>query len=75
MSRIDNDHWAVGIRGFADQFSKSMLVMVDGRSLYTPLFAGVYWALQDGIFLKTLNVSKSFEDRAARSGARTRSPV
>ena len=52
VSRIDNDHWAVGIRGFADQFSKSMLVMVDGRSLYTPLFAGVYWALQDGILLE-----------------------
>ena len=52
VSRIDNDHWAVGIRGFADQFSKSMLVLVDGRSLYTPLFAGVYWALQDGIVLE-----------------------
>ena len=52
VSRIDNDHWAVGIRGFADQFSKSMLVLVDGRSLYTPLFAGVYWALQDGILLE-----------------------
>src|SRR4029079_14937460 len=46
------DHWAIGIRGFADQFSKSMLVMVDGRSLYTPLFAGVYWALQDGVMLE-----------------------
>jgi iron complex outermembrane recepter protein len=52
VSRIDNDHWAVAIRGFADQFSKSMLVLVDGRSLYTPLFAGVYWALQDGILLE-----------------------
>jgi iron complex outermembrane receptor protein len=47
VSRIDEDHWAVGIRGFADQFSKSILVLMDGRSLYTPLFAGVYWALQD----------------------------
>jgi iron complex outermembrane receptor protein len=53
VSRIDdNDHWAVGIRGFADQFSKSMLVLIDGRSLYTPLFAGVYWALQDGLLLE-----------------------
>ena len=26
-----------------------MLVLVDGRSLYTPLFAGVYWALQDAL--------------------------
>jgi iron complex outermembrane recepter protein len=52
VSRIDQDHWAVGIRGFADQFSKSMLVLVDGRSLYTPLFAGVSWGLQDGILLQ-----------------------
>jgi iron complex outermembrane receptor protein len=49
VSRIDEDHWAVGIRGFADQFSKSILVLIDGRSLYTPLFAGVYWALQDTV--------------------------
>jgi iron complex outermembrane receptor protein len=54
VSRSDTDHWAVGIRGFADQFSKSMLVMVDGRSLYTPLFAGVSWSLQDGIMLEDI---------------------
>jgi iron complex outermembrane receptor protein len=54
VSRIDNAHWAVGIRGFADQFSKSMLVLVDGRSLYTPLFAGVYWGLQDGLLLEDI---------------------
>jgi iron complex outermembrane recepter protein len=52
VSRSDGDHWSVGIRGFADQFSKSMLVMVDGRSIYTPLFAGVYWAQQDGLLLQ-----------------------
>ena len=55
VSRIDQDHWAVGIRGFADQFSKSMLVLVDGRSLYTPLFAGVAWGLQDGILLEDVD--------------------
>jgi iron complex outermembrane recepter protein len=54
VSRIDQDHWAVGIRGFADQFSKSMLVLVDGRSLYTPLFAGVAWGLQDGLLLEDI---------------------
>jgi iron complex outermembrane receptor protein len=47
VSRIDADHWAVGIRGFADQFSKSMLVLIDGRSIYTPLFAGMYWPAHD----------------------------
>ena len=55
VSRSDNDHWSVGIRGFADQFSKSMLVLVDGRSIYTPLFAGVYWALQDGVVLEDID--------------------
>jgi len=55
VSRIDQDHWAVGIRGFADQFSKSLLVLMDGRSLYTPLFAGVYWALDDGIMIEDVD--------------------
>ena len=54
VSRSDTGHWSVGIRGFADQFSKSMLVLVDGRSIYTPLFAGVYWALQDGLMLEDI---------------------
>jgi iron complex outermembrane receptor protein len=47
VARIDSDHWAVGIRGFGGEFSKSLLVLIDGRSVYSPLFAGVYWQLQD----------------------------
>jgi len=47
VARIDSDHWAVGVRGFADSFSKSLLVLIDGRSIYTPLFAGVYWGVHD----------------------------
>lgn len=47
VARTDSDHWAIGIRGFGGQFSKSLLVMIDGRSVYTPLFAGVYWQVQD----------------------------
>ena len=45
IARIDANHWSVAIRGFAGQFSKSLLVLVDGRSIYTPLFEGVYWDL------------------------------
>src|SRR5690349_4759358 len=41
VARMDSDHWAVGVRGFANQFSQSLLVLIDGRSVYTPLFAGV----------------------------------
>lgn len=47
VSRVDSDHWAVAIRGLTDAFSKSLLVLIDGRSVYTPLFGGVYWDVQD----------------------------
>ncbi len=47
VAQIDGDHWSVAIRGLAGQFSKDLLVLIDGRSVYTPLFAGVYWDVQD----------------------------
>ena len=47
VSRSQSDDWAVGIRGFASGFSKDLLVLIDGRSVYTPLFEGVYWDVQD----------------------------
>jgi iron complex outermembrane receptor protein len=47
VARVDSDHWAVGVRGFGGEFSKSLLVLIDGRSVYSPLFAGVYWQAQD----------------------------
>jgi iron complex outermembrane receptor protein len=47
VARVDADHWSVAIRGFAGQFSKSLLVLIDGRSVYTPLFEGVFWDVQN----------------------------
>ncbi|MGH9712820.1 MAG: TonB-dependent receptor plug domain-containing protein [Candidatus Acidiferrales bacterium] len=47
VARVDSDHWSIAIRGFAGQFSKSLLVLIDGRSVYTPLFSGVYWDVQN----------------------------
>lgn len=47
VGRISSTTWAVGIRGLQNNFSKSVLVLVDGRSVYTPLFAGVYWDVLD----------------------------
>jgi iron complex outermembrane receptor protein len=47
VARIDSDQWAVGIRGSETNFSKGVLVLIDGRSVYTPLYAGVYWDVQD----------------------------
>jgi iron complex outermembrane receptor protein len=47
VARVSSNTWAVGIRGFGSGFSKSVLVMIDGRSVYTPLFAGVEWNVQN----------------------------
>jgi iron complex outermembrane recepter protein len=47
VGRIDSNGWAVGIRGSETNFSKAVLVLIDGRSVYTPLYAGVYWDVQD----------------------------
>jgi iron complex outermembrane receptor protein len=47
VAQIDSAKWAIGIRGFEGRLSKSVLVLIDGRSVYTPLFAGVYWEMQD----------------------------
>lgn len=47
VARIDSNKWAVGVRGFVSKLSRSLLVLVDGRSVYTTLFAGVYWDVQD----------------------------
>ncbi len=47
VARIDSDKWSIGVRGFGSRLSRSVLVLIDGRSVYTQLFAGVYWEVQD----------------------------
>jgi iron complex outermembrane receptor protein len=47
VARINSNSWSVSIRGFGSAFSRSVLVLIDGRSVYTPLFAGVYWDVQN----------------------------
>ena len=47
VARIDANHWSVGIRGFGTRLNRSVLVLIDGRTVYTPLFDGTYWEVQD----------------------------
>ena len=47
VARIDDRTWGIASRGFNLNASNKLLVMMDGRSLYTPLFAGVFWDVQD----------------------------
>src|SRR5229473_1816741 len=47
VAQVDSNTWSLGVRGFESTLSRSVLVLIDGRSVYTPLFAGVYWQVQD----------------------------
>jgi iron complex outermembrane receptor protein len=47
VAQIDASKWSIGIRGFGTRLSRSVLVLIDGRTVYTPLFAGTYWEVQD----------------------------
>ncbi len=47
VARLDENKWAISSRGFNGRFANKLLVLIDGRSVYTPLFSGVYWDVQD----------------------------
>jgi len=47
VAQMDANHWAISSRGFNDQYSNKLLVLIDGRSVYAPEFAGVYWSTED----------------------------
>ncbi len=47
VARIDANKWAITARGFNGRFANKLLVLIDGRSVYTPSFSGVYWEVQD----------------------------
>jgi iron complex outermembrane receptor protein len=39
--------YAISARGFNNSAANKLLVLIDGRSVYTPLFSGVFWDVQD----------------------------
>ena len=49
VARIDGNKWSIGIRGFGSRLSRNVLVLIDGRTVYTTLLAGTYWEVQDTI--------------------------
>jgi iron complex outermembrane recepter protein len=49
VAELDAEQWAISARGFNDVFANKLLVLQDGRSVYTPLFSGVFWNVQDAL--------------------------
>jgi len=47
VARISSGEYAIGIRGFNSRLSRSVLVLIDGRTVYTTFTAGTYWETQD----------------------------
>lgn len=47
VARMGNARWAVTARGFNGRMANKLLVLVDGRSIYSPLFSGVIWEQED----------------------------
>jgi len=43
VARLNSSSWAVTSRGFNGRYAANLLVLIDGRSVYTPIFGGVYW--------------------------------
>jgi iron complex outermembrane receptor protein len=47
VAQVSSDRWAISARGFNAAFSNKLLVLIDGRTVYSPLFSGVFWDVQD----------------------------
>ena len=47
VARADANQYAISARGFNSVLANKMLVMIDGRTVYSPLFSGVFWEAQD----------------------------
>ncbi|MDP4149721.1 MAG: TonB-dependent receptor [Bacteroidota bacterium] len=47
VAKVNSSQWAISARGFNNVLANKLLVLVDGRSVYTPLYAGVFWDVQN----------------------------
>lgn len=49
VAQIGNNRWAVSARGYNSRFANKLQVLKDGRSVYSPLFSGVFWEAEDTV--------------------------
>jgi iron complex outermembrane receptor protein len=66
VARISSGSWAITARGFNDFFANKLLVLMDGRSVYTPLFSGVFWGVQDTLLEDVERTEEPMSDMIAR---------
>jgi iron complex outermembrane receptor protein len=56
VARADANQYAITARGFNSVLANKMLVMIDGRIVYSPLFSGVFWEAQDVMLEDVLRI-------------------
>lgn len=54
VAKVNASQWAISARGFNNVLASKLLVMIDGRAVYTPLYAGVFWDVQN-VLLKDID--------------------
>ena len=54
VARVDTAQYAISARGFNSGIANKLLVLIDGRTIYTPLFSGVFWEMQ-GVMLEDID--------------------
>jgi len=47
VAAMGHNKWSISIRGFNSRFASKLLVLVDGRTIYSPAFSGVFWEHND----------------------------
>ena len=47
VAHINSNTWAITARGFNSRYADKLLVLIDGRTVYNPIFSGIYWDVQD----------------------------
>ena len=70
VARIDANKWAISSRGFNSRFANKLLVLIDGRSIYSPVFSGVYWESMD-LMLANIDRIEVIRGPGRRYGAQT----
>jgi iron complex outermembrane receptor protein len=56
VAQVNAHVWAVTIRGFNHRYANKLLVLIDGRAVYTPVFSGVVWNLEDTLLEDILRI-------------------
>lgn len=56
VARVDARNYAISARGFNSPFENKILVLIDGRTVYSPLFSGVFWDVQDVVLEDILRI-------------------